>query len=129
MHFVTGGACCSGMARLQILAKLGSRPEEYLQLLAQSCYLAALHANGLLEPIYRLHASRLKLLLQVIYRVPASMQVILHLDAEAFVCSRSGARGAVGNQQEDTASSPPLPRPFVPWGQLQSLRPAKDGSC
>lgn len=37
--------------------------EEYLPAFARACRCAALHTDGALEPLYRLHATRLKLLL------------------------------------------------------------------
>lgn len=37
-------------------------PEVYLPDLARACALASVHAGGLVEPLYRLHATRLKLL-------------------------------------------------------------------
>mmetsp|Transcript_16588 Transcript_16588/g.46306 ORF Transcript_16588/g.46306 Transcript_16588/m.46306 type:complete len:1287 (-) Transcript_16588:221-4081(-) len=48
----------------KVAAKLGEPPERYLRLMAQSCHLATVHSGGILEPLYRLHASRMKLLLQ-----------------------------------------------------------------
>ena len=36
---------------------------EFLPALARACRCAALHTDGVLEPLYRLHATRLKLLL------------------------------------------------------------------
>lgn len=36
---------------------------EYLPSMARACRCAALHTEGVLEPFYRLHATRLKLLL------------------------------------------------------------------
>jgi hypothetical protein len=41
----------------------GAPVDEYLPALARACRCAALHTDGALEPLYRLHATRLKLLL------------------------------------------------------------------
>uniref|UniRef100_A0A061REY4 Calcineurin-binding protein cabin-1 n=2 Tax=Tetraselmis sp. GSL018 TaxID=582737 RepID=A0A061REY4_9CHLO len=46
----------------KISAKLGAPPSSYLPQMARACHLAKVHSGGLLEPIYRLHASRLKLI-------------------------------------------------------------------
>eukprot|EP00873_Tetraselmis_striata_P018310 jgi/Tetstr1/438574/TSEL_027125.t1 len=48
----------------KILAKFGAKPDEYLHLMARGCRMATVYSGGLLEPLYRLHASRLKLILQ-----------------------------------------------------------------
>ena len=41
---------------------MGAPPTEYLRRFAAASHLASLHAGGLLEPLYQLHACRLKLL-------------------------------------------------------------------
>jgi len=41
---------------------MGAPPAEYLRRFAAASHLASLHAGGLLEPLYQLHACRLKLL-------------------------------------------------------------------
>ena len=48
----------------QVQAKLGEPPSDYLHLMAEGCHLACLQNDGLIEPLYRLHASRLKLIIQ-----------------------------------------------------------------
>ena len=47
------------------LAKLGAPPGVYLQRFARACCYATVLMGGRAEPLYRLHASRLKLLHQV----------------------------------------------------------------
>lgn len=42
--------------------KTGKPPADFLRFFARSSHLASLHAGGLLEPLYALHAARLKLL-------------------------------------------------------------------
>lgn len=41
-----------------------SSVSEYLPTLARACNLASVHNGGVLEPLYQLHAARLKLLLR-----------------------------------------------------------------
>ena len=51
------------LCRIECRARKQGRPAgEYLRMLARSAHLAASHAGGLLEPLYALHAARLKLL-------------------------------------------------------------------
>lgn len=47
----------------KLAAKAQLPAGEVLQLLARACHLAARHRGGQTEPLYRLHATRLKLLL------------------------------------------------------------------
>ena len=47
----------------KLAAKLGYAPANVLHLMAQACHKADTHEGGLTEPLYRLHATRLKLLL------------------------------------------------------------------
>ena len=49
--------------RGKLAAKRGAQAQEVLHLLAEACLLATAHKGGQTEPLYRLHASRLKLLL------------------------------------------------------------------
>ena len=51
-------------------------PEQYLPDLARACALASVHAGGLVEPIYRLHATRLKLLHQPQALTPAALTLL-----------------------------------------------------
>ncbi|CAL8466575.1 g6111 [Coccomyxa elongata] len=65
-------------------SKAGCTPEQYLPDLARACALAAVHAGGLVEPIYRLHGTRLKLLHQPHSLTPAALLLLARycFDAE-----------------------------------------------
>lgn len=60
-------------------------PEQYLPDLARACALASVHAGGLVEPIYRLHATRIKLLHQPQALTPAALTLL----ARCLVCCLS----------------------------------------
>jgi hypothetical protein len=60
-------------------------PEQYLPDLARACALALVHAGGLVEPIYRLHATRIKLLHQPQALTPAALTFL----ARCLVCCLS----------------------------------------
>ena len=51
-------------------------PEQYLPDMARACSLASVHAGGLVEPLYRLHATRLKILQQPQSLEPAALALI-----------------------------------------------------
>lgn len=55
----------SKMQIARCMRRLGKPPEEWLPLMAVACYQAVQQHNGLFEPIYTLHAARLKLLRQL----------------------------------------------------------------
>ncbi len=51
-------------------------PEQYLPDMARACSLASVHAGGLVEPLYRLHTTRLKILQQPQFLEPAALALI-----------------------------------------------------
>lgn len=62
---LVSGLCCYDLVFIlhHYRARKQGRPAaEFLRMLARSAHLAASHAGGLLEPLYALHAARLKLL-------------------------------------------------------------------
>ena len=81
--------------RGKLAAKMGASSNEVLHLLARACHDAAKHRGGLTEPLYRLHATRLKLLLapdpplDVIAAHPFLPETLEMLESEchAHVCS------------------------------------------
>lgn len=69
--------------------KQGRPPEEYLRRFASAAHLAAAHAGGLLEPLYSLHAARLKLL-----DAQLSSAAAVNLAHAASAVATGGAAGA-----------------------------------
>ena len=68
------------------LLPAGAPVEEYLPEFARACRCAARHTDGALEPLYRLHATRLKLLLK---SCPPALPLLRQL--ARYCCMRAPA--------------------------------------